>query len=329
MRAIALLSLVSLPLSAAAEPAPSPEEILAAHVDVLETQGKDPLAFVRQRLDEVDLILFDDAWHPVVEPFDFYQALLRDPASRERLDFVFVEAFAVNHQPTLDRFFAAPQENVHLLAPMLQDDLSGHGWALATYVDLLRTVYRVNAELPAGQRLRVVAVNDPVYWSALETPEDLAIFRQSLVGNDYGMYRKILASMEDFESGKKGIFLTNTRHAYKGIRGANGRLFWNCGTFFAQWHPGRTSSIRFHHLMLTIRKEVDPGDQATSTAGLERYDYRFERVAGGLWDEAFAVHGNRPVAFDLDGTPFGALPYAGNHMHQAAPGQTLLDANDS
>ena len=309
---------------------PSAEDELASYVRTLTTEGQDPTRFVLRRLDEVDLILFDDAWHPVVEPFDFYQSLILDPEFRSKVDFLFVEAFSIHHQPIIDRFLGAALEDVTLLSPMLQDDFSGHGWTLETYVDLLRTVRRVNRQLPEAEKLEVVAVNDPSYWPLIKTPEDLRLHRKSLVGNDYGMYRNILAALESFESGKKGVFLTNTRHAYKGIRKTSGEFFWNAGTFFAQWHPGKTSSIRFHHLILIIRKEVapDPAKPAT-TAGMERYDYSFERVAAGRWDEAFAAHGNRPVAFDLAGTPFGREAYAGNHMHRAAPGQTMADANDS
>ncbi len=306
------------------------EEELSRYVQTLKTGGQDPTRFVLSRLDEVDLILFDDAWHPVVEPFDFYRSLVLEPEFRSKVDFIFVEAFPINHQPAIDRFLDAPEEDLALLAPVFQDDFSGHGWALETYVNLMRSVRRANRQQPDGEGLRVIAVNDPTYWPLIETPEDLRLFRRSLAGNDYGMYRNILSTLEDFESGRKGIFLTNTRHAYKGIQKASGQFFWNAGTFFAQWHPGKTSSIRFHHLILIIREEMaaSAGRPAT-TAGLERYDYSFERVAGGKWDEAFATLGNRPVAFDLAGTPFGRDAYAGNHMHRAAPGQTMVDANDS
>ncbi len=331
MRAALFLCLAWLACAGQAQSPVTPaDDELNGYVEVLKVRGQDPGRFVLDRLDKVDLILFDDAWHPVVEPFDFYRSLVLDPEFRAKVDFLFVEAFSINQQPVIDRFLGAPEEDLTLLAPLLQDDFSGHGWPLETYVELLRTIRRVNRELPEAERLRVVAVNAPAYWPLIRTPEDLSLFRQSLAGNDYAMYLNILGALERFESGKKGVFLTNTRHAYKGIRKTSGELFWNAGTFFAQWHPGKTSSIRFHHLILMIRGETAAGDaKPASTAGIERYDYSFERVAGGRWDEAFTAQGNRPVAFDLAGTPFGREPYAGNHMHRAAPGQTMADANDS
>jgi hypothetical protein len=213
---------------------------------------------------------------------------------------------------------------------MLQDDFSGRGWRLQTYIDLLRAVHEANRDAAPEDRLQVVAVNDPVYWSSMQTREDLRLWRKSLTGNDYGMYANILDALDRFESGLKGVFLTNTRHAYKGIRRQDGQFFWNAGTFFAQWHPGWTASVRFHHLVLNIRREIVQVDEdAASTEGRERFEHSFDRVGGGIWDEAFRANGNRPVAFGLAGTPFGREPYAGNHMHRAAPGQTMLDANDA
>ena len=106
--------------------------------------------------------------------------------------------------------------------------------------------------------------------------------------------------------------------------------FWNCGTFFHQWHPGKTYSIRFHHLALSVEKEIVPdAGTARSTAGMERYAYRWVRMADGLWDSAFEARGNRPVAFSLKDNVLGATAYTGNQVHKAAPGQTMYDANDA
>ncbi|HQV33538.1 MAG TPA: hypothetical protein PKV71_16765, partial [Calditrichia bacterium] len=300
------------------------------YIRSLEKEGMPPRDFVLKQLEKFDLLIFDDAWHPVVEPFDFYRELIALPAFHQRVKTIFLEAVSITEQPALDAYLAAEVEDPTLLFPAFQNDFSGLGWPFQTYFDLLKTVYQVNRSLPAAERLRVVAVNAPSFWEAIHSAEDVALFRKSLVGNDYFMYKTILAEMADFREGRKGIFLTNTRHAYKGIRDQEGRFFWNCGTFFHQWHPGKTSAIRFHHLSLIIESEAALSDStARSTAGMERYRYRWERMAGGKWDGAFAALGNRPVAISLRDTPFGREPYVGNHMHKAAPGQTLFDAYDA
>lgn len=71
-----------------------------------------------------------------------------------------------------------------------------------------------------------------------------------------------------------------------------------------------------------------PRPRLETTEGLGRYGYRWGRMEDGLWDSAFHARDDRPVALPLAGTTFGAAAYVGNHMHQAAPGQTMADAYD-
>jgi hypothetical protein len=303
---------------------------LQPYVDVLQRQGHPPLQFVLERLDEYDLILFDDAWHPAAEPFEFYTELVRSPEFRQRARTVFFEVFSINKQGCLDAYLESRPEDRTLLYPAFQDDFSGTGWPLESYFSLLHTIYEVNQALEKEQRIRVVAVNAPTYWSEIRTPEDVALFRKTLIGNDYTMYRTILDGLDGFSGTEKGIFLTNTRHAYKGIRKREGSFFWNAGTFLHQWHPGKTYSIRFHNMTLSIEAEMAPDpSRPQTTAGMEKYRYSWIRMAGGLWDSAFAANGNRPIALPLQGNVFGEEAYVGNHMHSAAPGQTMVDAYDA
>ena len=146
------------------------------------------------------------------------------------------------------------------IMPAFRDDVSGFGGiGYRTYLDLLSAVRAANRSSPGEERLRVVAVSNPTYWPAIASAADVANFRRSLAGRDYDMYRLILEELDGFGSGKKGVFLTNTRHAYTGIRDARGELHWNTGTFFRERHPGKTCSIRIHNVTLAIeRVEPDP-----------------------------------------------------------------------
>jgi hypothetical protein len=308
----------------------STDERLQPYIDVLKTQGKDPVNFVLNKLDEYDLLIFDDAWHPAVEPFEFYQQLIQSTSFQNKVKYVFVEAFSINKQNHIDAYLNSEPEDQTLLYPAFQDDFGGSGWPFKTYFDLMHTLYAVNQLLPQKQRIKVIAVNNPTYWSEIRTAEDVALFRKTLIGNDYTMYKTILAELHNFDSAKKGIFLTNTRHAYKGIKAKNGQYFWNCGTFFYQWHPGKTYSIRFHNMALFIEKEKEL-DVSTppTTAGMERYNYKWVRMADGLWDSAFKAMENKPTALPLKENVFGSEAYVGNHMHKTAPNQTMYDAHDA
>jgi len=176
----------------------------------------------------------------------------------------------------------------------------------------------------------VVAVSNPSYWSEIETREDVRIYNESsTAGRDYLMYRLILAEMDGFEGGRKGIFLTNTRHAYNGLKGKDGKYIWNTETFFRQWHPDKTLSIRFHapYLQVKAKKNLAEG-QIVSSEGLEEFDIGWARPAKGAIDDALDELAG-PVAIDIQGTAAGDLPYLGNLMLVAAPGQTMADVYDA
>lgn len=298
------------------------------YLDALDRHGRDPAAFVVEALADHDLILFDDALHTAVEPWELYMELVRTPELQALRPTIYVELLDISEQPHLDAYFRTTPEDPSLLFPALQN-ATAFGFRYKTYLDFLHAVYEVNAGLPEDRRLRVVGVSTPTYWTEIHSPEEHAIYRTSLLGRDYQMYRHITSDLDDFTEGRKGLFLTNTRHAYTGIRRADGRFFWNSGTFFRTEHPGKTLSIRLHGPALHVEAAREVAEGSVTTQGLERHVYRWGRMADGRWDAAFAARGNRPVAVPLAETPFGDDPYVGNHMLTSLPGATMADAYDA
>lgn len=305
--------------------APAVAQESSAHLADLRAHGREPVAFVLDQLERHDLVVLDDALHTLVEPFEFYQRLVREPGFRQRARFVFLEAVPLNQQGHIEAYLAAPTEDPRLLYPAFQNSLSGDGFPYATYFDVLRTIHEVNRSLPDSERIRVVAVGSPSYWSEIRTPRDVEIFRQGLDAYDYTMYAMIRSTLG---AGGKGIFLTNTRHAYQAIRHADGSLYWNATTYFHEREPGRAYSIRFHAPQLVIERVREDTTGTRTTQGLERIDYRWDRMEGGAWDRAFRDYG-QPVAVTLAGTAFGEAPYVGNHMLDVAPDQTMANAYDA
>ncbi len=303
---------------------------LDSYVNTIEEKGVEPTTFVIDKFDVYDLILFDDGLHTAVEPFEFYEQLVENKEFQNRVKYIFLEVVSVNQQPSLDAFFNADTLNLELLYPAFQNDFSGTGWPYSTYFDLLQTIWYVNSKLPDQDRFKVIAVNAPTYWKEINTPEDVELFRLSLTGNDYTMYKIIKSYLNNFRKGDKGIFLTNTRHAYKGIKSHDNEYYLNCGTFFHLYDPGKTYSVRFHNINLYFEgvKDVDSKTVKT-TEGLENVVTKWVRMENGLWDNAFELYGNTPVAFDIAGTPFGEADYIGNHMLNVLQGQKMQDAYDA
>ena len=306
------------------------QTILQPYINTLNEKGNKPISFIIDKIDDYDLILFDDALHTAVEPFEFYQDLVGNVDFQKKIKYIFIETIPANQQPALDAYFNSKSHDSTLLYPAFQNDFGGTGWPYKTYFDLLESIWEVNSMLPADEQFKVIAVNAPTYWQEVNTPKDLDLFRLSLLSNDYTMYKIILSYLDNFKSGEKGIFLTNTRHAYKGIKNKKNKYHWNCGTFFYLHNPGKTYSVRFHNINLSFESEKSVGSETPKTTeGLEDMVVKWVRFENGLWDSAFEAFGNAPIAFDLKDTPFGKAKYIGNHMLNAALEQTMYDAYDA
>ncbi len=287
--------------------------------------GKEPTAFIAEKIKAHDLIIFDDALHSAVEPFEFYCTYLsKNPKS---VDYVFLEIIPISAQPHIDSFLNNSIKDTALLEEVFQQDVR-YGWPYETYLNLFSVVWDINQQLPKNDIIRIIGVGQPIYWEGLHSREDYNVYQQSLLSRDNFMYNTILKYMDEFRSNKKGIFLTNTRHAYKCIKKEDSQIYWNTGTFFYQWHPGRTYSVRFHNMILNI-EATKKDTKNSSTEGLDRLVYSWVRMGNGLWDKVFAKNGNKPVAIPFKDNIFGQHPYIGNHMTNALPGQTMYDSYDA
>ena len=71
------------------------------------------------------------------------------------------------------------------------------------------------------------------------------------------------------------------------------------------------------------------GGQPKTAEGSGLIEYRFVRMARGLWDSAFLASGDHPVAFPLHVNVFGEEPYIGADELDAAPNQKMQDAYDA
>ncbi|RKE94802.1 hypothetical protein [Ichthyenterobacterium magnum] len=286
-----------------------------------------PINFVNKKLESHDLIIFDDALHSAKEPFDFYNELLEYKVVSNKINYLFIEVFSITVQKHIDKFLNSKNLDQELLLPVFQNDFSGYGWRYQTYLDLLKTVWKVNRKRDTQNKIKVICVDQPIYWDAIKTIEDYEVFQKSLIGRDYFMYKMILKEMKGFKKNIKGLFLTNTRHSYKNIKKKNGEFYWNTGTFFNQFNPKKTYAIRIHNVILSI-KSKNTKSKDKSTDGLASYSYNWIQMENGDWDKAFKENNNKKVGFDLKNSQFGKASYIGNHMLNFKEGQTMYDAYD-
>ncbi|MGB5893802.1 MAG: hypothetical protein WBG58_06455 [Ignavibacteriaceae bacterium] len=297
------------------------------YLEVIKKKGDNPINFVQKKLETHDLILFDDGLHSAYEPFQFYIELINAPDTK--LDYIFIEVLGINVQSDIDAYLGSETKDKKLLLHVFQDDFSGFGWRYETYLDLLSAIWDYNHSQPDEEKkIKVIGVDQPVYWEGIHNRQDYDVFLRSHIARDYFMYKIIVNQMDYFKSGKKGIYLSNTRHIYKNIRNLEGFPYWNCGTFFYNWHPDKTYAIRIHNVMLSF-ESVDKEKKSITAEGLDNLTYSWIKLENGIWDKAFELNQNHPVAIPLKDNPFGKAKYVGNYMLNADKNQIMYDAYDA
>lgn len=299
---------------------------LESYLKSLKKEGEEPVSFVLNKLKEYDLIIFDDALHNSKNPFDYYQTLIQ--SSSGEIDYVFIEVFGISAQEQLDSFIYNSVSDTSILIKAFQDDFSGNGLRYKTYLDLLETIRVHNISQSTQNKIRAVGVDLPIWWEAINTRKEYDIFLTSLASRDYFMYLSIIEKMDRFTTGKKGIFLTNTRHSYKNIRRKDGEPYWNTGTFFTHFNPQKSYSVRFHNLLLNITGSNNITEKK-SAQGLDRITYNWVQPDEGRWEEAFIENGEKSVAIPIKGNIFGNTKYIGNHMLDVLEGEKMENAWDA
>ncbi|MGB5847251.1 MAG: hypothetical protein WBH40_02120 [Ignavibacteriaceae bacterium] len=297
------------------------------YLEVIKKKGDNPINFVQKKLETHDLILFDDGLHSAYEPFQFYIELINAPDTK--LDYIFIEVLGINVQSDIDAYLGSETKDKKLLLHVFQDDFSGFGWRYETYLDLLSAIWDYNHSQPDEEKkIKVIGVDQPVYWEGIHNRQDYDVFLRSHIARDYFMYKIIVNQMDYFKSGKKGIYSSNTRHIYKNIRNLEGFPYWNCCTFFYNWHPDKTYAIRIHNVMLSF-ESVDKEKKSITAEGLDNLTYSWIKLENGIWDKAFELNQNHPVAIPLKDNPFGKAKYVGNYMLNADKNQIMYDAYDA
>ena len=103
------------------------------YYNVIRNQGEEPITFIANKIKIHDLIIFDDALHSAVEPFEFYCTYLsKNPKS---VDYVFLEVIPITAQEYIDSFLNNSTKDTTILEEVFQQDFR-YGWPYETYLNL-------------------------------------------------------------------------------------------------------------------------------------------------------------------------------------------------
>ncbi len=115
----------------------------------------------------------EGAGHGQLETRDFFGALIRDRRFAPTARNLVIEFGNARYQAVMDRYVTGGPVTRDELRHVWEDTTQISGvWSLRMYEQMLADVRSANAGLPPAQRLRVIAGDPPIDWSAVTSPAD-------------------------------------------------------------------------------------------------------------------------------------------------------------
>jgi hypothetical protein len=268
-----------------------PEEYLGRFVEFLKGEGKEPKEFVMEALGRHRVVIMGEVHHRP-RYWGFNSSLVEDPKFPDVAGTIYMELPA-NDQGLIDGFLAAKELDTKPVIEMLRDML-WMGWPDKPMLDFFVTVWKVNRQLPADKKLRIMLVDMERPWNKIHKRED---WGQYDVDRDKYMAENILRDIrEQPEEKRNGLFIVGVGHTMLNLRHPAYPAELAGAMRAAGWHLREEMGEEVYALF--PHKPV--GD---NMGGVKGY------ICGGLFDSAFEALERRSVAFPLTSGPFGEQPF--------------------
>ncbi len=266
-----------------------------AFVNYLKANGKPPHQYVIEKLAKHKLVIYGEIHRRKVS-WNLLTKVTQEPDFVKTTGTVFFE-LPSHKQKDLDRFYAQDTVDKSILLDIF-GCLLINGWYDKDEMDFMITLWKLNKTLPENQQIKVVLADFQPPWDSLKTKEDYEDYKNLHdKDRDTHMADVIEQTLKTTTDNRHTLFIVGDMHAYKspdvpGHDAAEGE------------EPAPTAGAQ---LVERLSNEnvfcIFPHQMTISNAGEIEGKLRF-----GLFDYAFDMNKNIPVAFDLAGSPFGNEP---------------------
>jgi hypothetical protein len=265
-----------------------PENYLKPFVEFLKNEAQEPKPFVMKALAAYKVTIMGEIHHRP-RYWSFNSSLVTDPDFAKYVGTIYME-LPSNNQELIDEFLAGKECDTKLVIEMLRDML-WLGWPDKPMLDFFIAVWKANQNLSSEKRLRIVLVDMQRPWEKIQQRGDQ---RKYDVDRDKFMAENIIQDINNSKEDKRnGFFIVGVGHTGLNLQ----YIDENSPVKMAGWYlkeelgAENVYALFQHRCVMTNMGRVDG------------------RLCMGLFDSAFAVLDNKPMAFPLDVGPFGKEQY--------------------
>ena len=267
----------------------------ASFVDYLKKDGKEPEQYILRALAEHKIVIYGEM-HRRKESWDFMKTVINNAKFSTEVGTVFME-LSSDKQPELDTFFNKEILNQAIILDIFRD-VQLNGWYDKGMYEFLLELWAINKKLPSEKRIRVIAVDEPRPFRNFKTIEEMENhFNRILERNDQ-MAQIVLQTINNTKDKRNNLFIVGLAHAYKSV----------ITNIAIGSKEGKMKPTAASQLTATLSK-----DQVFSIFQhipiISNNGHIYGKLRNGIFDYAFSTTGNKPVAFDLNNSPFGKEPF--------------------
>lgn len=268
----------------------------------LEERSLGPVEYITSKFAGHDVVLVGEM-HEQKETCEFICRLIA-PVYQAGVRRVCLEILKSKNNEKIKKLVDAGTYDERLAVELLRDS-AWPLWGFKEYVDILRTVWEFNSQLPPGaQRIEVVGLDsdwdgyDLLCGSLWSKPDDFI----KVIRRDSHMAKII--SREILEKGEKALVQIGYMHTFPHYRlpaVKDGKLVAEASPRFGyklhEKYGERIFQVCMHQRQF--------GPEVYLDENYSRPIVQSDLV--GLLERIFELNGNRPVGFDVQGSPFGNL----------------------
>ncbi|MDQ5844896.1 MAG: ChaN family lipoprotein [Acidobacteriota bacterium] len=273
--------------------ASSEDEKLAAY---LKSHRKSPENYVISKFSNHDIVFIGE-YHRIKHDVELIHKLI-PRLYKAHVYNLGIEFGCYEHQDKVDRLVTAETYDENLARWLIFQQSSS--WGYKEYQDIYRAAWKLNSSLPKrARKFRVVNLNYRPDWPARKEEMTPADWQKVWWNGDPDQHMADVVMKEFVDKGEKALIYSGNHHAFTRYHQP---IYDFENKRFIRFNTTRMGNLVYHKI----------GDRAFSIYlhaawGSNTNSDDYTRPMQGIIDAVMQRLGNKPVGFDVKGSPFGAI----------------------
>lgn len=274
------------------------KERLIEYLKFIEKVDVSPKEYLLGLYKTHDLVMLCEREHSEMTQYDLILDLIADQYFIDNVGAIFMEIGTCKIEKEIHDFLKKEnlsEKEIHDHVIEICREASFYSlWNCYNYYKLLYQVYLINQNLSADKKVLIYPCDRYFSWDQINTTEECRAFRDIPYLRDSIMARNLIEgfyALKEKNTKQKAFIIMNFFHSFTNI-------YWD-----------KEKTVKNRCTGGYLKEEF--GDNLVSVLLNERKCSKspFTRpsapVQGGMWDAVFKYNGNKPIGFDLKGSPFG------------------------